>query len=265
MKPEKSYRGTVKRAAGIALTALALAAAGGIVLFGLFGCFKKAPEYKIDFSGEESWYEGAKKTYREGETVTLYYNLIATDTDYKFLLDGEPINFGYDDERGFVITFAMPAHDVKLECQTKNSMEYVPEVVPDILLFDYYSATTGTDGYDSSTEITLSTYSGESHRLSVFEKASPDAEETRTDYLVPVELSEKCYRAVFEYGMNEWAGRDDLEPIDGALVVLKYREGDDYVRLSSDAAPPGGIAEMDSIGVMLREYASPDYLEEGRE
>ena len=65
--------------------------------------------------------------------------------------------------------------------------------------------------------------------------------------------------------MNEWAGRDDLEPIDGALVVLKYREGDDYVRLSSDAAPPGGIAEMDSIGVMLREYASPDYLEEGRE
>ena len=259
MKAEKPYRGGASRAAVCALLLFVL---GGIVLFGLFGCGKKTPEYKIDFSGEESWYEGAKKTYREGETVTLYYNLIATDTDYKFLLDGEPINFGYDDEHGFVITFVMPAHDVKLECETRNSMEYVPEIVPDILLFDYYSATTGTDGYDSHVEYTLSTYSRDQHRLSVYVKESPEEEETRTDYLVPAELSEKCYRAVYEYEMDKWADRDDLEPIDGAVVVLKYTNGEEYVRLSSEAAPYGGVAEMDSIGMMLAEYAAPDYLEE---
>ena len=263
MRPKKSYRGSAKRAAVFALLFCVL---GGIVLFGLFGCGKKGPEYKIDFSGEESWYEGAKKTYREGEEVTLYYGLIATDTDYKFLLDGESLNYDYDEDRGFIITFTMPAHDVKLECEMKNSMEYVPEVIPDVVLFDYYSGTTGPDGYDSSVEYTLSTYTRENHRLSVFVKASPDEEETRTDYLVPSELSEKCYRAVYEYEMNEWANRDDLEPIDGALVVLKYKIGDDYIRLSSEAAPYGGVAQMDAIGMMLREYAAPEYLEqEGNE
>ena len=141
-------------------------------------------------------------------------------------------------------------------------MEYVPEIVPDILLFDYYSATTGTDGYDSHVEYTLSTYSRDQHRLSVYVKESPEEEETRTDYLVPAELSEKCYRAVYEYEMDKWADRDDLEPIDGAVVVLKYKNGEEYVRLSSEAAPYGGVAEMDSIGMMLAEYATPDYLEE---
>ncbi|MBQ6261993.1 MAG: hypothetical protein IJK58_00580 [Clostridia bacterium] len=260
MRPEKPYRRNA------AVCALALCVLGGIVLFGLLGCGKKGPEYKIDFGGDEAFYEGAKGSYREGEEVTLYYGLIATDTDYKFLLDGESLNYDYDEDRGFIITFTMPAHDVKLECETKNSMEYVPEVVPDVILFDYYSATTGTDGYDSHVEYVLSTYSREEHRLSVFVKNSPDEEEARTDYLVPSELSEKCYRAVCAYEMDKWADRDDLEPIDGELVVLKYKNGEDYVRLSSEAAPYGGIAEMDAIGIMLAEYATPEYLEqEGNE
>ena len=259
MRPVRSNRTGAPRAA---VCALVLCILGGIVLFGLFGCGKKGPEYKIDFGGDEQFYQGAKESYREGEEVTLYYDLIATDTDYKFLLDGESINFGYDDDHGFIITFTMPAHDVKLECEMKNSMEYVPEVVPDVVLFDYYSGTTGTDGYDSHVEYVLSTYSREQHRLSVYVKNSPEEEETKTDYLVPAELSEKCYRAVCEYEMDKWADRDDLEPIDGAIVVLKYKNGEEYVRLSSEAAPYGGVAEMDSIGVMLTEYATPDHLEE---
>lgn len=260
MRPEKSDRG-VKKIAAYAPAVLALLAVGGIVLFGLFGCGKKADKYKIDFGGQESFFEGAKDSYREGEKVTLYFDLIATDTDYSFFLDGEEINVDYDDDRGFIITFTMPAHDVTLECESENTMIRGPEVVPDILLFDYYTATTGTDGYDGSREITLSTYTRENHRLSVFVKESPDAEETRTDYLVPAELSEKCYRAVFEREMNEWADRDDLEPIDGRVVVLKFKNGGEYIRLSSEAAPYGGVSEMDAIGAMLSAYATPEYLE----
>ena len=259
MKPEKWDR-KGKRFAAYASAALALLAVGGIVLFGLFGCSKNKDKYKIDFGGQESFFEGAKDSYREGESVTLYYDLIATDTDYSFFLDGEEINVDYDLDRGFVISFTMPAHDVTLECKSENTMVYVPEIVPDILLFDYYTATTGTDGYDSSREITLSTYTRENHRLSVFVKDS-DGEETRTDYLVPAELSEKCYRAIYEREMNEWADRDDLEPVDGEVVVLKFKNGGEYVTLSSEAAPYGGVSEMDSIGAMLAAYATPEYLE----
>jgi hypothetical protein len=54
--------------------------------------------------------------------VTLYFDLVATDTDYSFLLDGEPIHYTYDDQKGFVIQFTMPDHDVKLEYDSRNSM-----------------------------------------------------------------------------------------------------------------------------------------------
>ena len=52
----------------------------------------------------------------------MYYNLIATDTEYSFLLDGERLKFEYDEKNGYVISFTMPAHDVKLECKMRNNM-----------------------------------------------------------------------------------------------------------------------------------------------
>ena len=74
MRPEKSDRGGMTRAL---ICALLLCVLGGIVLFGLFGCGKKGPEYKIDFGGDEQFYQGAKKSYREGEvpgTHTVVYD-----------------------------------------------------------------------------------------------------------------------------------------------------------------------------------------------
>lgn len=82
--------------------------------------------YQVDYCGEKFFYEDAKDSYKAGKEVTLYYTLIATDTDYSFYLDGEPVNYRYDDQKGFVINFIMPEHDVKLECRSVNSMYYVP-------------------------------------------------------------------------------------------------------------------------------------------
>lgn len=86
------------------------------------GCGEK--KYKIEYDGFVSEYVTARSAYKAGETVTLYYDLIATDTDYSFYLDGEPLRYDYSDEHGFILTFVMPEHDVKLECSMKNSMEY---------------------------------------------------------------------------------------------------------------------------------------------
>lgn len=84
--------------------------------------------YSVDYCGQKDCYTNAKDKYKAGSKVTLYYDLIATDTDYKFTLDGESVNWTSNEKGLFTIEFIMPDHDVKLECHTKNSMEpYIPE------------------------------------------------------------------------------------------------------------------------------------------
>lgn len=94
---------------------------GVIFVFIITGCSQQV--YKVDYCGQKELYSNAKDTYKPGTKVKLYFNLIATDTDYSFYLDGERINFDYDEKKGFIITFTMPEHDVKLECESRNSME----------------------------------------------------------------------------------------------------------------------------------------------
>lgn len=86
----------------------------------MFKFFRK--KYRVDFCGDKSAYNGAKNKYRVGEKVTLYYTIIATDTDYSFYLDGAYLPVSYSDKTGFVINFTMPDRDVVLRCTSKNTM-----------------------------------------------------------------------------------------------------------------------------------------------
>ena len=81
-----------------------------------------AKKYSADYGGEKDSYKGAKDKYRAGSRVKLYYDLVAADTDYEFFVDGKRINTDYDREKGFIISFTMPEHDVKIEHTAKNSM-----------------------------------------------------------------------------------------------------------------------------------------------
>ncbi len=101
---------------------LAVLLIGGMLVF---GNLNRTPQYHVDYSGDKAWYEGAKDSYPAGAEVTLYFDMIATDTKYTFLLDGEPIRVDCENEK-FVIRFTMPEHDVTLSCRTQNIMEYVP-------------------------------------------------------------------------------------------------------------------------------------------
>ena len=94
-------------------------------------CSSKVKTYNVDYCGGKSFYTDAEDAYRPGEEVTLYYHIVATDTDYSFYLDGELLNVTYDAYNGYVIRFTMPEHDVKLECEMKNTMEYIPETEPE--------------------------------------------------------------------------------------------------------------------------------------
>lgn len=93
----------------------------GLLLL-LLGSCSGGEKYQVDYCGQKDCYSNAKDAYRAGTEVKLYFELVATDTDYRFLLDGEPVHFTYDEKKGFVIQFTMPAHDVTLECDSVNSM-----------------------------------------------------------------------------------------------------------------------------------------------
>ena len=99
---------------------------GVSVMFTLFGCGK--PKYKLHFDGYG--FQSGKTEYAAGEQVTVYYDLIATDTDYRFWLDDESVKLeqDYDDRHGYVFTFIMPDHELTLHVSSHNSMEYIPTV-----------------------------------------------------------------------------------------------------------------------------------------
>lgn len=79
--------------------------------------------------------------YRKGDRVKVYFNLIATDTDYTFFVDGNRINASYSDRLGYIIKFTMPDHDVIVTYESKNSMVYQPEftvIASDKKISGYY-------------------------------------------------------------------------------------------------------------------------------
>ena len=95
---------------------------------------QEPPVYSIDFSGQEYFYASeeikngkpefvkVRKEYHVGEQVVIYYPMIATDTNYTFLLDGMQIRPDYETSKGFIIHFFMPDHDVTLQCIERNTM-----------------------------------------------------------------------------------------------------------------------------------------------
>lgn len=97
----------------------------GILVIGLLGCGPQ--KYKLELDGYG--FSSPKTHYAEGATVKVTFDLIATDTDYSFYLDCDDTELDIDYDNGaYVMTFVMPAHDVKLSMSSRNTMVYVPTV-----------------------------------------------------------------------------------------------------------------------------------------
>ena len=98
-----------------------------VMAFAISGCGAKdgTVKYKLMFS--DSDFESEKTEYAAGEKVTVRYDIIATDTDYWFTSDD--VEFKQDYDGGYVFTFVMPDHDVTLNVESRNSMEYDPDAM----------------------------------------------------------------------------------------------------------------------------------------
>ncbi len=78
--------------------------------------------YRVDYDGCKDCYNNAKDAYRAGEKVKVYFYMVATDTDYHFELEGAELDIDFDWQKGYILSFTMPDHDVKLTVESKNSM-----------------------------------------------------------------------------------------------------------------------------------------------
>ena len=89
---------------------------------GLFGCGGK--KYKLIY--EDNGFKSAKTEYAAGERVTVYFDLIGTDTDYRFYFEDVDVKQDYDWKKGYIFKFVMPDHDVKISYESHNSMMMDP-------------------------------------------------------------------------------------------------------------------------------------------
>ena len=92
----------------------------------LSGC--GGEKYRLSFA--HAGFEAPKEMYAPGERVKVTYNLIGTDTDYRFHSDDVEFEQGYDPKRGYIFRFTMPDHDVTLSVTSYSSMEMDPDAHP---------------------------------------------------------------------------------------------------------------------------------------
>lgn len=221
-------------------------------MLGLFGCGSK--KYKVDYSGQKDWYENAKDEYRAGENVVIYFKYIATDTDYKFYLDGAELDRDYDEKKGFILSFTMPERDVSLKCESHNSMidnsftenTTEPEFV---MLIDYYHGTVGTADGGSSYELVLGKKDG-NLELDVY-RTEDGVDKPVGIYTVDSSAEDECFKLINDSGFDTWKDCDE-DPIEGAETVLKYLNDDgSYTRVSTDRMPDGGEAKLNAVKAKL--------------
>lgn len=244
-------------------TAVLLIAAitGGMLVFS--GCFF-GKKYKVDYNGQKSAFTNASDYYRAGQNVKIYYNFIATDTDYTFYLDDEIINPRYEEGKGYVIEFKMPERDVSVKVLTKNSMLYDPGVNSDnpqdaTMLVDYYTAVTGTVGGDSSREMVLYYHSDYDVELSVFDNDEGSGE-LRTDYIVPIDALKECKEVIRRNKFDTWNKKYDDTAIDGGVTVVKYlNDKNETIRVSTARMPDDGLKKMGEIAGVLNSYVKDEY------
>ena len=216
---------------------------GALMMLTGFGCGRQ--KYKLNYDGYG--FESRKTEYAAGEKVTVYYDLIATDTDYYFYMDDDvEMKQGYDDKHGYVFTFTMPDHDVTLHEESHNSMIYIPPL-------EHMDA--GIRGVSiSSGDITDFCYTYDwSGYNALYQKYRFYTEDGQ--YL----FYHETRKLENEYG---WASEADITA-SGTLGLSIYEWSDflDYLAEGSAADPEDSLEDGDSGPWMVLYYRSGDRTE----
>lgn len=128
--------------------------------------------------------------------------------------------------------------------------------VPDRVLVSYYDAMTGTNGGDCSETLTLMT-TGDPDKLRLeFVGKSEGEEPVCLSYDVRAEAAEECLTYIAEAGLKNWQKLKNPIAWTGMVRSCTFIDGEQYVRVSTDAMPEGGNKKLSHIGEILKGYAA---------
>ena len=216
----------------------------------------KAERYKVICT--EGLFINVKGSYKAGQTVRVYFPMVATDTDYTFYLDGERINSsGYSDLKGYTIEFTMPAHDVELTVDSNNSMEYVPasaDLPVGTELFTYTETTYTPEG-NTVFRLNVTNVSDTEHCMTV------SKEDGSTEiYTIP----RFPYESLCSYNditdLSSWNNLDEFDGLEGKSIELSFYYHGEYITLSSDRMPEDGEGVLKYLVSNFTDYMTEDHL-----
>ncbi|MBQ4601897.1 MAG: hypothetical protein IJB24_03460 [Clostridia bacterium] len=217
----------------------------------------KAERYKVICT--EGLFINVKGSYKAGQTVRVYFPMVATDTDYTFYLDGERIHSsGYSDLKGYTIEFTMPAHDVELTFDSKNSMIYTPAsegLEPGTPLFGYVNSVSTAMGNESYEISVTATDIEHSHLMTVYNEDG-----SKQAYLIPVFPYESVVNYAQTTDLASWNELEDYECIDGKKISVSILCDGEYINISTDQMPEGGEHILAYLKSHFTDYMTEDYL-----
>ena len=115
----------------------------------------------------------------------------------------------------------------------------VPEAEERIVV-DYYEKITGTEIDRGYFEMVLAEDGGGKLTLKVYSQKSADDEETVTVYTVPEDSVEKALQIIEKHKMKKWNSLKNFDALDGKVMVVRFDNGGEQVRVSSEHMPAEG-------------------------
>jgi len=203
----------------------------------------------------DSIFENVKKSYRPGQKVTVYFPYVATDTDYTFYLDDQRLSdYRYSDTKGYIITFTMPAHDVTLTYESKNTMENPFHTYePGTVLVTYVKTVSTAEG-NTLYRLTVEATEDESkHKMTVH------TDSQTSEYLIPVFPYESCCNYILSEQLWNWNELEEYECLTGKLISLTILLDGAPVTISTDQMPPSGEQILGYLHSHFTDYIKEEY------
>ncbi len=149
--------------------------------------------------------------------------------------------------------FGIFLDDIFQSAHYGTEIHYIPE---NALLVNYYSKITGTLEDIPPYEIVLRT---ENYKT-IIEEYEGGKDKPVRKYAVPHEVHEKCIGICLEGRLGEWEDLEEYISLCGGMQVVKFCDGEKYIRASTDKMPENGAKVLDGIREILHKYMTEENL-----
>ena len=123
----------------------------------------------------------------------------------------------------------------------------------DQILIDYFDRVIGTEEINPYFEIVIYTYDENNLLLKIFNDGGSE-EEKINDYLISHDSYYEIYKLIKDNKIDKWNKLKKKYSLNGRIYVLKYFDGNELIRVSSEHMPEDGTKAFNDIYNKLLEY-----------